>query len=115
MEADARAYFRQLASALQYLFAENLCHRDLKPANLLLTEDPPARQSSAATAAAAAAGSLQASASAPLPCVLKVADFGLARSLEQKSLAETSCGSPLYMCVRRVSIEPLIFHFSLLF
>jgi serine/threonine protein kinase len=31
--------------------------------------------------------------------VLKIADFGFARHLQSASLAETLCGSPLYMCV----------------
>jgi serine/threonine-protein kinase ULK/ATG1 len=29
--------------------------------------------------------------------VLKIADFGLARSIQPQGLAETLCGSPLYM------------------
>jgi hypothetical protein len=46
--------------------------RDLKPQNLLLSD----------------------SSSTPL---LKIADFGFARSLAPQGLAETLCGSPLYM------------------
>ena len=46
--------------------------RDLKPQNLLLSTHK--------------SGAL-----------LKIADFGFARSLQPQGLAETLCGSPLYM------------------
>ena len=48
-------------------------HRDLKPQNLLLS------------------GALGAGG------VLKIADFGFARDVQEAGLAETLCGSPLYM------------------
>ncbi|RHY45057.1 hypothetical protein DYB30_012793, partial [Aphanomyces astaci] len=71
-EATARHFLRELADGLHVLWSLNLIHRDLKPQNLLLTE--PSATSS-----------------------LKIADFGFARHLESTSLAETLCGSPLYM------------------
>ncbi|KAJ9119561.1 hypothetical protein QFC22_003270 [Naganishia vaughanmartiniae] len=72
----------QLAEALKFLRSKNLIHRDLKPQNLLL--QPP-------TEAEYASGH-------PLGIpMLKVADFGFARSLPAAALAETLCGSPLYM------------------
>ena len=46
--------------------------RDLKPQNLLLSDNTP-------------------------QAVLKIADFGFARHLQQQELADTLCGSPLYM------------------
>lgn len=46
--------------------------RDLKPQNLLLSDSTP-------------------------QAVLKIADFGFARHLQQQELANTLCGSPLYM------------------
>ncbi len=46
--------------------------RDLKPQNLLLSDNTP-------------------------QAVLKIADFGFARHLQQQELANTLCGSPLYM------------------
>lgn len=71
-EVVARHFMRQLADGLQVLHENNLIHRDLKPQNLLLsTSDRNA--------------------------VLKIADFGFARSLQPQGLAETLCGSPLYM------------------
>ncbi|XVF55188.1 hypothetical protein PTKIN_Ptkin06aG0016800 [Pterospermum kingtungense] len=71
-EATAKHFMQQLAAGLQVLRDNNLIHRDLKPQNLLLsTNDSKA--------------------------VLKIADFGFARSLQPRGLAETLCGSPLYM------------------
>lgn len=64
-----------VASAVKFLRSKNLIHRDLKPQNLLLV--PPSSPNA-------------------LP-ILKVADFGFSRYLPKTSLAETLCGSPLYM------------------
>ena len=47
--------------------------RDLKPQNLLLSTNEAGEE------------------------LLKIADFGFARSLQPQGLAETLCGSPLYM------------------
>ncbi|KAL8024140.1 putative protein kinase [Plasmopara halstedii] len=71
-ENVARHFLRELAKGMQCLWQHNLIHRDLKPQNLLLVED-------SATS------------------VLKIADFGFARHLATTSMAETLCGSPLYM------------------
>ncbi|OIV95176.1 hypothetical protein TanjilG_21566 [Lupinus angustifolius] len=71
-EATARHFMRQLAAGLQVLQEKHLIHRDLKPQNLLLT-------STSATP------------------FLKIGDFGFARSLTPQGLADTLCGSPLYM------------------
>ncbi|XP_064949895.1 serine/threonine-protein kinase ATG1c-like isoform X4 [Musa acuminata AAA Group] len=71
-EATAMYFMKQLASGLQVLRANNVIHRDLKPQNLLLsTYDENA--------------------------TLKIADFGFARSLSPSTLADTLCGTPLYM------------------
>ncbi|KAG9142579.1 hypothetical protein Leryth_011668 [Lithospermum erythrorhizon] len=71
-EATAKHFMQHLASGLKILRDNNLIHRDLKPQNLLLS-----RNDDRAT--------------------LKIADFGFARSLHPLGLAETLCGSPLYM------------------
>lgn len=70
--AVARHLMCQLGAGLQVLRANNLIHRDLKPQNLLLSRND---------------GN----------AVLKIADFGFARSLQPQGMAETLCGSPLYM------------------
>ncbi|KAF9087797.1 Serine/threonine-protein kinase, partial [Mortierella sp. AM989] len=79
-EVVVRHFLKQLASALEFLRSKNLIHRDLKPQNLLLHPPSNSREGSGYG----------------LP-ILKVADFGFARSLPRLSLAETLCGSPLYM------------------
>eukprot|EP00803_Ostreobium_quekettii_P004118 evm.model.scf_281.3 EVM.evm.TU.scf_281.3 scf_281:30300-33611(-) len=71
-EAYARRCLAQLASGLREMRRHNVVHRDLKPQNLLLSDNTP-------------------------DAVLKIADFGFARSLQPQGLAETLCGSPLYM------------------
>ncbi|EKM57100.1 uncharacterized protein PHACADRAFT_172785 [Phanerochaete carnosa HHB-10118-sp] len=81
-EIVVRSFLRQLARALKFLRKRNLIHRDLKPQNLLLN---PASEADLANGH-------------PLGVpILKVADFGFARSLGDKMMAETLCGSPLYM------------------
>ncbi|SGY13789.1 BQ5605_C010g05977 [Microbotryum silenes-dioicae] len=71
-----------LIDALRFLRSKNVIHRDIKPQNLLLKP--------------ADAEDLAMGHPPGIP-VLKVADFGFARWLPQQSLAETLCGSPLYM------------------
>jgi len=71
-EPVAQHFMRHLAQGLIFLWQKQLIHRDIKPQNLLLSS-----QSDQAT--------------------LKIADFGFARHLATASLAETLCGSPLYM------------------
>ncbi|XVE77352.1 hypothetical protein DITRI_Ditri13aG0055500 [Diplodiscus trichospermus] len=68
----ARHFMRQLAAGLQVLQEKHLIHRDLKPQNLLLSTKEATMQ-------------------------LKIGDFGFARSLTPQDLADTLCGSPLYM------------------
>ena len=76
-EAEAQGLLQQLTSALKVLWENNLIHRDLKPQNLLLQNDP------------------------NNGLVLKIADFGFARYVEPTDLAETLCGSPLYMVITK--------------
>jgi len=80
-------FIQQLASALKFLRSQNLVHRDIKPQNLLLC--PPVH-SKKEFEEKHYAGLWE------LP-VLKIADFGFARFLPATSMAETLCGSPLYM------------------
>ncbi|XP_068668773.1 serine/threonine-protein kinase ATG1b-like [Aristolochia californica] len=79
-ETTAKYFMQQLAAGLQVLRENNLIHRDLKPQNLLLlTNDNHS--------------------------VLKIADFGFARSLQPRGLAETLCGSPLYMAPEIMQLQ----------
>ncbi|RDX97312.1 CBL-interacting protein kinase 2, partial [Mucuna pruriens] len=70
--SDARRYFQQLISAVDYCHSRGVCHRDLKPENLLVDEN----------------GNL------------KVSDFGLsafAETKHQDGLLHTTCGTPAYV------------------
>lgn len=98
-EVLAHHFLKQIVSALQYLRSYNLIHRDIKPQNLLLNpaptymsrlrpEDVPLTTSEYSLTPAVGLASLP---------MLKIADFGFARHLAKTSMAETLCGSPLYM------------------
>ncbi|KAF7481494.1 Hypothetical predicted protein [Marmota monax] len=77
---EARKFFRQIVSALDFCHSYSICeaqlhlpglsHRDLKPENLLLDEKNN----------------------------IRIADFGMASLQVGDSLLETSCGSPHYAC-----------------
>jgi serine/threonine-protein kinase ULK2 len=100
-ERLVRRLLRDLANGLSFLWHQELIHRDIKPQNLLLTtflpdeelmENPPRHDVHTTTKDEDDA--------AQPPTVLfalKIADFGFARHLQSTSLAETLCGSPLYM------------------
>ncbi|KAI8556704.1 hypothetical protein RHMOL_Rhmol05G0274700 [Rhododendron molle] len=79
-EATAKYFMHQLAAGLQILRDNNLIHRDLKPQNLLLSTNSD-------------------------NAVLKIGDFGFARSLQPRGLAETLCGSPLYMAPEIMQLQ----------
>lgn len=98
-EVIVRHFLKQLASAMQFLRDRNFIHRDIKPQNLLLLP-PPQYLANAKDQPLV----MSASNEPLIPMVglntlpmLKIADFGFARSLPSTSLAETLCGSPLYM------------------
>ncbi|CAF0723631.1 unnamed protein product [Brachionus calyciflorus] len=67
---EARKFFKQIISALDFCHSHLICHRDLKPENLLLDDK----------------------------LNIKIADFGMASLQVDGSMLETSCGSPHYAC-----------------
>ncbi|KAL1678462.1 kinase-like domain-containing protein [Schizophyllum commune] len=90
-ELVVRSFLRQLARALKFLRHRKLIHRDIKPQNLLLHP----------------AGEDEFTRGHPLGVpVLKLADFGFARSLPNAMMAQTLCGSPLYMAPEILKYEP---------
>ena len=98
-EVIVRHFLKQLASALEFLRAKNFIHRDVKPQNLLLDPSPLyyAKAKPEVVPYAAHDRSLTPIVGIESLPTLKIADFGFARSLPSTSLAETLCGSPLYM------------------
>jgi len=96
-ERLTRRLMRDLAAGLRFLWGQELIHRDIKPQNLLLTgalpmdeiNDPDCTPEEEETRRQIDFPSGMFS--------LKIADFGFARHLQTASLAETLCGSPLYM------------------
>lgn len=99
-EVIVRHFAKQMASALEFLRSKNYIHRDLKPQNLLLNPSSMYYSQSGTLErmplAADASSLMPATGIESLP-MLKIADFGFARILPTTSLAETLCGSPLYM------------------
>lgn len=74
---EARRFFRQIISALDFCHSHSICHRDLKPENLLLDEKNN----------------------------IKIADFGMASLQPAGSMLETSCGSPHYACPEVIRVS----------
>ncbi|KXX79014.1 Serine/threonine-protein kinase ATG1 [Madurella mycetomatis] len=98
-EVVTRHFLKQLASAIKFLREGTLVHRDVKPQNLLLLPSPQWREANKMVKQILSAShdSLTPAAGLPSLPMLKLADFGFARVLPSTSLAETLCGSPLYM------------------
>jgi serine/threonine-protein kinase ULK/ATG1 len=98
-EVVARHFLKQIASGLAWIRKRDFLHRDIKPQNLLLipsktwqekngTGRPPLMVDKEVKEPPAGIDSIP---------MLKIADFGFARFLPSLALAETLCGSPLYM------------------
>ncbi|KAB8078347.1 hypothetical protein BDV29DRAFT_9766 [Aspergillus leporis] len=98
-EVVVRHFLKQLANALKFLRDRNLIHRDIKPQNLLLCPSPSSYRAGMAQVVPFKGCEDSFSPATGLESLpmLKIADFGFARSLPATSLAETLCGSPLYM------------------
>lgn len=90
-----------IASALHYLHKHHIVHRDLKPQNILVHY--PARVKDGETGTGSSTVPSKNEGDSRLrhdhrqgDPIIKIADFGFARHLEA-DMAETFCGSPLYM------------------
>ncbi|KAM3139804.1 hypothetical protein pb186bvf_008046 [Paramecium bursaria] len=78
-EEDVILQMRQIGQAFQYLTQKNIIHRDIKPSNLLLHND-----------------------------VVKVADFGLAKVMDQSLKStkfQTFSGTPVFMAPQLIRQE----------
>lgn len=74
-EDEARRFFQQIISAVEYCHRHKIVHRDLKPENLLLDEN----------------------------LNVKIADFGLSNIMTDGNFLKTSCGSPNYAAPEVIS------------
>lgn len=81
-EAEARDATRAIVDAISYCHSKGICHRDIKPENLLLANKDCGIAS------------------------LKIADFGLARLLDDSTLASTTCGTPGYVAPEVLKQQP---------
>lgn len=79
-EAEARAVFRQILSALDYCHQNRIVHRDLKPENVMVDERGG----------------------------VKLIDFGFANMYHPRQHLSTNCGSPLYAAPEIVQAKPYI-------
>lgn len=96
-ERLGRRLMRDLASGLRFLWSQELIHRDIKPQNLLLTGPLPLEELNDPAKMDIHEQMRQQANYPSAQFALKIADFGFARHLQTASLAETLCGSPLYM------------------
>ena len=74
-EPEARLFFQQIISGVDYCHHNKVVHRDLKPENILLDDHHQ----------------------------LKIADFGLSNLLVDGCFLRTSCGSPNYAAPEVIS------------
>ena len=74
-ESEARHFFQQIVSGVEYCHRHMVVHRDLKPENLLLDAS----------------------------MAVKIADFGLSNVMRDGHFLKTSCGSPNYAAPEVIS------------
>lgn len=74
-EDEARRFFQQIISSIEYTHLHKITHRDLKPENLLLDDNNN----------------------------IKLIDFGLANSMKDAQTLKTACGSPNYAAPEVIS------------
>lgn len=75
-ENDARRFFQQIISGVEYCHSHMVVHRDLKPENILIDK---------------------------IHNCVKIADFGLSTMMHDGDFLKTSCGSPNYAAPEVIS------------
>lgn len=70
-EDKVRRMAAQMCLAVAYIHQKDVVHRDLKPENVLLTDTEPP--------------------------ICKIADFGLAKIVNDQTYLKTTCGTPAYL------------------
>lgn len=96
-ERLSRRLMRDLTAGLKFLWGQELIHRDIKPQNLLLTGPLPLDELHDPSKSDSDEIERRKANFCTNSFHLKIADFGFARHLQTTSMADTLCGSPLYM------------------
>lgn len=76
-ESASREIARQILEAMMYVHSKGISHRDLKPDNIMIAQDD--------------------------PVIVKITDFGLAKSQENESRMKTFCGTLAYLAPEVIS------------
>lgn len=96
-ERLTRRLMKGLCAGLKFLWGQELIHRDIKPQNLLLTGCLPLDELDDPCLTPQQEEERRRINFPSEKFKIKIADFGFARHLQSTSLAETLCGSPIYM------------------
>lgn len=113
-ERLTRRLMRDLSAGLKFLWGQELIHRDIKPQNLLLTGAVPLDELNDPERTPEEEEKRRKINFPSEQYALKIADFGFARHLQTASLAETLCGSPLYMAPEILQHHRYVFFVFLL-
>ena len=98
-EDEARRFFQQIMSALDYCHSHNIVHRDLKPEKCVFADPAVAPPSLRRLTSRGSIHSLLLDENLNV----KIADFGLSNIMRDGDFLKTSCGSPNYAAPEVIS------------